>query len=255
MSGLGTIKAQLLAGERRTYQPVRRDSFDVEDKRAQVARPNRLGMIFVDAILEVFDKFAGEIKQKGKRHELNGSVRLVLRALLRCWDFKTGICEPCYDTLQRMTKLARATCVRAVKLLDHYGFISYIRRTEKTGIAPGEGPQVKQVSNAYWFDPAKLAAEAYARLQRLLKKRGRSAEENGTLYARFAGIAARRKEAIRNEGAYKRACFHNAQTPEAKAAILHPGDARAQAEFVAMLKGASSVTGLNPTPNRSIQKE
>lgn len=250
-----TMKAALLAGGRRTCQPVRRDSFDVEDKRAQVARPNKLGMIFVDAILEVFDKYAGEIKQKGKRHELNGSVRLVLRAILRCWDFRTGICEPCYDTLQRMTKLARATVVRAVKLLDLHGFLSYIRRTEKTGIPPGEGPQVKQVSNAYWFDPSRLRAEAYARLQRLLKKRGRKIEENGTLYARFKGIAARRREAIRNETAYKLATVRNARTPEEQARAIYPGDERAQAEHIAMLKGASSVTSLNPTPNRSIQKE
>lgn len=250
-----TLKAELLAGGRRTYQPVRRDSFDVEDRRAQVARPNKLGMIFVDAMMEVFDKFAGEIKQKGKGHELNGSVRLVYRALLRCWDFKTGICEPCYDTLQRMTKLARATCVRAVKLLDRYGFLSYIRRTEKTGIAPGEGPQVKQVSNAYWFDPSRLAAEAYARLQRLLKKRGHKVEENGTLYARFQGIAMRRKEAIRNETAYKLACVRNAPTDEARARAMFPGDLASQAEYLAMLKGASSGTSLNPTPNRSIQKE
>jgi hypothetical protein len=249
------MKAALLASGRRTYQPVRRDSFDVEDKRAQVARPNRLGMIFVDAMMEVFDRFAGEIKKKGERHELNGSVRLVYRALLRCWDFKTGICEPCYDTLQRMTKLARATVVRAVKLLDHYGFLSYIRRTEKTGIPPGDGPQVKQVSNAYWFDPSRLWADAYARLQRLLKKRGHKVEENGTLYARFQGIAARRKQAIRDEGAYKRACVHNAKTPEEKARAMYPGDLKSQAEYLAMLKGASSVTSLNPTPNRSIQKE
>lgn len=255
MSGAGTVKAELLAGGRRTYQPVRRDSFDIEDKRAQVARPNKLGMIFVDAIMETFDKFAGEIKQKGRGHELNGSVRLVLRALLRCWDFKTGICEPCYDTLQRMTKLARATVVRAVKLLDHYGFLSYIRRTEKTGIPPGEGPQVKQVSNAYWFDPSRLKAEAYARLQRLLKKRGRSIDENRTVYARFAGIAARRKEAIRNETAYKLAVVRNAKTAEEQARAIYPGDERAQAEHLAMLRGASSGTSLNPTPNRSIQKE
>ncbi len=239
---------------KRTYQPVRRDSFDVEDKRAQVARPNKLGMIFVDAMMEVFDKFAGEIKQKGKRHELNGSVRLVYRALLRCWDFKTGICEPCYDTLQRMTKLARATCVRAVKLLDLYGFLSYIRRTEKTGIPAGEGPQVKQVSNAYWFDPSRLASEAYARLQRLLKKRGHKVEENGTLYARFQGIAKRRKETIRNETAYRLACFRNADAEE-RARMMHPNDPAAQAEYLAMLQGASSVTSLNPTPNRSIYKE
>lgn len=255
MSRALDMAREYVRSTKRTHQPVRRDSFDVEDKRAQVARPNKLGMIFVDAIMEVFDKFAGEIKKKGKRHELNGSVRLVLRALLRCWDFKTGICEPCYDTLQRMTRLARATCVRAVKLLDHYGFLSYIRRTEKTGIAPGEGPQVKQVSNAYWFDPTKLAAEAYARLQRLLKKRGRSVEENQTVYARFAGIAARRKQAIRNETAYKLAVVRNAKTPEEQARAIYPGDERAQAEHLAMLRGASSVTSLNPTPNRSIQKE
>ena len=49
--------------QRRTYQPVRRDSFDVNDKRAQVFRPIEGGIAFVDAYLKVLEEWADLVKQ------------------------------------------------------------------------------------------------------------------------------------------------------------------------------------------------
>lgn len=255
MSGLGTMKGQLLAGERRTYQPVRRDSFDVEDRRAQVARPNPWGMAFVDGLMRVLAEWDDYTKEVGKRHRFGLAGQKVLRAILSCWDFKKGICEPCIDTIMSKTKLARATVVRAIRNLEADGFMDHIRRTERTGNAPGEGPQVKQVSNAYWFDPSRLHKKCYDRLQQLLRRKGKSLTDAKVTYPRFDGILARRKAAIVSATAYKAACFRRATSPEEQARIIYPGDERAQAEHVAMLKGASSVTGLNPLLSRSIHKE
>lgn len=242
--------------DRRTGQPVRRDSFDLDDPRANVARPIELGMAFVDALTEVLAEWDEYRKGLGQQYEFGLSGRLVLRALLRCTDFKTGICEPSIDTLQRITKLARATVVRSLKLLFRDGFINWIRRTAKTGAAPGEGPAVKQVSNAYWFDPGRLNSRCRGRLSERLRKRGKTFDpDKQPRYPRFEGLVKRRKEAIRNEGAYKRACFRNARTPAEQAAILYPGDEAAQREHLEMLGAASSTGGLNPPPSRSIQKE
>ena len=236
-----------------TGQPVRRDSFDIEDPRAQVARPIPLGMAFVDAITETLAEWDEYRKGIGLPYEFGLSGRLVLRALLRCTDFKTGICEPSIDTLQRMTKLARATVVRSLKLLFRDGFINWVRRTCKTGAAPGQGPAVKQVSNAYFFDTSRLHKRCLMRLREKLRQKGKVFKE--AVYPRFPGLVQRRKETIRDQSAYKRACFRNARTAEEQVAILYPGDEAAQREHLAMLTGASSTDGLNPPPSRSIQKE
>ena len=98
------------AFDRRTLQPVRRDSFDVNDKRAQVFRPIEGGIAFVDDYLKMFREYADLIKRPGERHLLTANCGRVLEVLLKkCCDFKTGICEPSLDTLMRHTRFARAT--------------------------------------------------------------------------------------------------------------------------------------------------
>jgi len=210
-------------------------------------------MAFVDAITETLAEWDEYRKGIGLPYEFGLSGRLVLRALLRCTDFKTGICEPSIDTIQRITKLARGTVVRALKLLFRDGFINWIRRTTKTGAAPGEGPAVKQVSNAYFFDTNRMNSRCSSRLRELLRKRGKIFK--APTHPRFEGLVKRRRDAIRHEGAYKRACFRNARTPAEQAAILYPDDENAQREHLSMLAGASSTDSLNPPPSRSIQKE
>jgi hypothetical protein len=183
-----------------------------------------------------------------------------LRALLRCTDFSTGVCEPCLDTLQRMTKLARATVVRALKLLFRDGFVNWIRRTVKTGAPPGEGPQVKQVSNAYWFDTGRLPARCLARMKQLLRKKGKVFKPaDQPRFPRFEGLVKRRREAIRDADAYRRKAIWNAQQrgDHAEAARLAwPTCEESQRSYVEMMsEGASSADGLNPPPRVKNQKE
>ena len=243
----------------RQHRP-RRDSFDIDDPRAQVFRPIEHGVQFVDAMLEVFDEWDDLTKRKGQRHGMGQNCRKVLRALFWCCDFKRGTCEPSLDALMAKTHFARPTVVRALKLLWANGFIDFIRRTARTGNAPGEGPPVKQVSNAYFFDTARLPARCLARLKEKLRRKGKRFEP--TAYpapSRYQGLQQRRRDTIRDQVAYDRAVKRNAYlaagTDEERAALLYPGDLDAQRTHIAMAKGASSVSSLNPPLNRSIQKE
>ena len=239
---------------------VRRDSFDIHDPRAQVFRPIEHGLKFVDAMLQEFDEGDDLTKRHGKRHAMGQNCRKVLRWLLRLCDFKTGTCEPSIDTLTAKTKFARPTVVRALKILWANGFIDWIRRTVKTDNAPGEGPAVKQFTNAYFFDTKRLPDRCFKRLTQLLRKAGkafRPAEYPRP--ARYVGAQERRARTIRDKTAYDRTVKRNAlvraDSDEERVRILYPGDEAAQQAHLAMLQGASSVSVLNPLPNRSIQKE
>lgn len=239
-----------LLDTRRTQQPVRRDSFDINDGRARVFRPIEHGIAFVDHYLEVLEEWSDLIKRKGQQHELSANCRKVLATLMkRCLDFKTGTCEPSLDTLAEKTRLAKPTIVRALKLLNLHGFIDWVRRTEKTGNRPGHGPQVKQVSNAYYFDAARLPERCFKRLQEKLKRKGKAFQPAKYATGLYQGLRERR-EARR---ACRQATFRNA-TPLEQAKMLHPNDEAAQRIYLEMVAsskgaGASSAAVLNPPSN------
>lgn len=234
---------------RRTDQPVRRDSYDVDDPRANVFRQVQGGIAFVDAYLDVFDQWADMIKKKGEQHELNANCRKVLAALLRkCIDFKTGVCEPCIDTLMRLTCLARATIVRALARLAKYRFIDWVRRTVRTDNAPGEGPLVRQVSNAYFLVVDQLPKRVIMALQQKLRKKKVDLKiEPSPRKSHFKGWGERRAKTVRGRRDNLAAALA-AAPPEHRAAILYPDDPEMQREYNDMLLGsrASSGSSLNP---------
>jgi len=166
---------------RRTEQPVRRNSYDIDDRRAQVFRPIGDGtlkgaMRWRDKYMQVAKEYDRQMKKKGERHPIGANALRVLEALL--WhkgiDFKTGRLDPAIATIQDVTGFARKTVIDALARLRDHGFLSWIRRTERTGNEKGFGPQVKQATNAYFFDPARLAKRALMRLRQLLRRTGDS---------------------------------------------------------------------------------
>lgn len=241
----------MTAAARKTYQPVRRDSYDVDDPAiAHAFRPIEGGIKFVSAYLEVFDEWAEFKKQKGAQHDLNRNCRKVLeKLLLKCFDFKTGICEPCLDTLQKHTNFARATVVRCLKKLSEHRFIDWYRRTMPTDNAPGEGPQVRQVSNAYFLDLGRLNTRIKMALrQKLRKKQVKATVPDEPRRPIFAGRKARTAQSRRERWEDRAYRLANADTLEEKAAINHPGDPELQQAWLAMAReGASSETSLNPS--------
>ena len=164
---------------RRTEQPVRRNSYDIDDRRAQVFRPIGDGTKagagrWRNRYLQVAEEYDRQMKKKGERHPIGANALRVLKTLL--WlpglDFKTGRLEPAIATIQEMTGFARKTIVDALKRLKEHGFLNWVRRTEKTGNGLGEGPRVKQATNAYFFDLHRLHKRALMRLRQLLRKCG-----------------------------------------------------------------------------------
>jgi hypothetical protein len=238
------------ANPRTTNQPVRRESLDVDDPRAQVFRPIEGGIMYVDVLIDAFYEWANQIKIKGRSHELTANCGRVLTVLLRrCTDFSTGICEPCLDTIQTKTRLARATVVRCLALLRRHGFRDWIRRTEMIPDAkPGE-QQVRQISNAYWFDLARLPKRVAMWVAAGMRKKKHPIEiPREPRRPIFAGRYKRRRQEARQRSA---AAWREA-SPAEQAAILYPDDPAAQRVHLDMLaEGASSGTILNPPPHRS----
>lgn len=165
---------------RRTEQPVRRNSYDVDDRRAKVFRPIGDGSVkgamrWREKFLQAAKEYDREIKEKGKRHPIGANAIRVLEILLwNCGvDFKTGRLDPAIATIQEKSGFARKTVVDALARLKEHGFLNWVRRTERTGNARDEGPQVKQATNAYYFDMARMRERAMAAFRRLQQLLGR----------------------------------------------------------------------------------
>ena len=172
----GDIAGRIVANRkpgRRTEQPVRRNSYDVNDRRARVFRPigdgTKIGAIrWRERYLLVAEEYDVAMRKKGERCPLGAQALRILRTLLKLADFKTGQIDPCLDTIQKLTGYTRKTVVAALARLRDHGFLNWVRRTERTNNEPGEGPAVKQASNAYFFDLKRLSKRAAMRLTQLV---------------------------------------------------------------------------------------
>lgn len=135
------------AKQRRTGQPVRRDSYNVGEREARWYRP--VARASVGQRLLAAERHELRAKLKGQRNGAFGHVGLeVLKLLYRTVCFRTGRLEPSLDWMMAKLRRSRAAIVRALAALRRDGFLDWIRRTEPTGIE-GPGPQVRQISNAY----------------------------------------------------------------------------------------------------------
>ncbi len=125
------------------------------------------GLDFVDAFVRGLWLYADEKKQAGKAHHLSANmIKLIERMLRRCTDFATGRCEPSIDHIMKITLFSRKTAISLLARARAAGFLSWARRTEPTGNKPGEGPVVKQTTNAYYFELSRMPVE----MQRHLKQ-------------------------------------------------------------------------------------
>lgn len=135
---------------RRTYQPVRRNSYNRGERENRVWRP--IDPTEISARMRAAEHFDTTHKKAGDHSGPLGNAGIrVLRELYRIVDYKTGRLEPSIDYICRRVRLARATVVRGLAALKRHGFLDWIRRTEPTDNAGGAGPQVAQITNAYWF--------------------------------------------------------------------------------------------------------
>lgn len=179
-----------------------RRSFDVDAPQAQVfaihwpeSPRNEHALKFFDTLKDAAWRYSGHIREHGKHLPISANAVTVLKALLRFMDGKTGRCDPCLDRLARQTGLSRRTVVRSTQVLRQFGLIDWVRRTEATGRARGEGPQRRQISNAYFIDLAKLPIEILRTLRQKLgdklREATRSRQGSGPVPSRIASNAAK----------------------------------------------------------------
>ncbi|HEX8446303.1 MAG TPA: replication protein A [Sphingomonas sp.] len=150
---------------RRTFQPVRRNSYNVGEREERFYRPIAKNEIF--ARMLAAKSYNRAHKKAGKRNGPLGHVGIeVLEALYAMVCRRTGRLDPAIATIAERVKRAPSAVCKALAALKDHGFLDWIRRTEPVD-NPGRGPQVRQVSNAYRLD---LPAKARAFVQRIRGK-------------------------------------------------------------------------------------
>jgi len=158
---------------RRTFQPVRRQSYAVGEREHKLW--NRIG----NGSRQDGKRFAGAYLAGARRYELDnkpagkvngplGHVGLeVLRILLELVDFASGRLEPSIDTLMQRTRRSRAAVCGALERLKSHGFVTWIRRTEPVENPEPFGQQVRQATNAYGFSIAALPKAVSGLIRRI----------------------------------------------------------------------------------------
>ena len=154
---IGAVLGGRESKARRTFQPVRRNSYNVGEREDRLWKP--VDKREIGARLKVAAAFDRTQRKPGERWGPLGPIGLeVLQALYDIVNPKTGRLDPSLDYLMNRIKRSRHAIVRALARLKTAGFIDWIRRSEPIE-AEGPGPRVRQASNAYWFNlPAKAAA-------------------------------------------------------------------------------------------------
>ncbi len=175
------LAAQLSGKRRGPDSGVRRESYDVDDRRARVFRPIGDGTVagglgWIDDLIQVAEEFDAWSRGQNGRGLLTPYGVTVLRWLCRLGnkiEFKTGRLDPPIAWLEKVTGFARRTVVDALARLRRHGFLDWIRRSRRTDNEGEAGPQREQVTNAYFFDITRLARRALQRFQDLRARRQR----------------------------------------------------------------------------------
>jgi len=101
-----------------------------------------------------------KLKIAGKRTGPLGAIGVdVLRELLRMIDFKTGRREPAIALVEERLRRSWGAIVSAPTRLKDHDVYNWICGFEPIENPDAFGPQVKQVTNAYWFGLPNEAAE------------------------------------------------------------------------------------------------
>lgn len=177
--GESAARAQASMLDGRTFQPVRRNSYQLGERELHLWRP--VDPREINARIKAAKLFDRRRKCPGQRNGALGHIGIeILEALYEVVDFKTGRLDPSIDWICAKIGRARAAVVRAMARLKLHGFLDWIRRTEPTG-NKGEGPQVRQITNAYVFG---LPREMVGWVAKKLRRRPKDPAEARDLVAR-----------------------------------------------------------------------
>ncbi len=159
--------AQLSGRDRGQDPKVRRDSLDVDDRRAQVSRRLADGseagtLAYIDALLRTAREFDLFTRQRKGFRPLGDTALHILDVVLRGhWHhFQTGRIDPAISQIMKATGYVRQTVVDGLAKLAKHGFLDWIRRTERVAHPIPGGPTRQQANNSYFVDLAIMAARA-----------------------------------------------------------------------------------------------
>jgi hypothetical protein len=94
---------------------------------------------------------------------------LVLEQLFEHHNAATGELYPAQETIAASIGWSRSAVNESLQRLQELGYLSWVRRSEKTGNAPGEGPLRKQATCAYYFDwKSRMAKRVWSRFWQLV---------------------------------------------------------------------------------------
>ncbi|WP_294301874.1 hypothetical protein [uncultured Sphingomonas sp.] len=169
---------------------VRRLSYDVDDRRAQVfsriddgSRSGGLG--WIDDIVQLAEEFDLQYRKPGERGPLQASGVRVLRILCtRFLRFASGQLDPAVRTIALATGYTYKTVHSALTRLKKHGFLDWVRRSQATDRRAGDaGPQREQVSNAYHFPMSGLPKAVLQRWKDLRERRRRRRQSEAPVAA------------------------------------------------------------------------
>lgn len=100
-----------------------------------------------------FELTARIAKRDAKKGSWNGPLGAIGLEVLRVLvfdflDYRSGQCDPSYETLAARLGRSRSAIIDAAARLRRHGFLDWVRRYVEEP-SRGQGPQVKQTSNAY----------------------------------------------------------------------------------------------------------
>lgn len=173
-----SIGEVLALREARRGDKVRRHSFDVDDKRADVFRPIGDGSVpgalrWIDSLIQAIEEWNIHEFHRGRHSPIPDKWIRILKCTLRSpgLDFRTGVLEPSLKEIALRAGVCKDTVVRALRGFRSLGVIDWVRRTVRTGNAPGEGPQREQTTNAYFFPLGSMPRRMLRRMTELLRRK------------------------------------------------------------------------------------
>jgi len=151
----------------------RRNSYDIDDQRAQIFKPVRDGWDWVGSVMQAFDELLHHQRtSKYKESDrLQDGDRRILWNFLKLIDFKTGRLDPSYQEIADRAGCHRATAVEACKRFAKWLGLSWVRRTVKAETAGQAGPQREQISNAFVFDLSAAPRRVWEAFKAAVKRR------------------------------------------------------------------------------------
>lgn len=94
---------------------------------------------------------------------------LVIEQLFEHHNAATGELFPAQETIANAIGWSRSAVNESLQRLQELGYLNWVRRSEKTGNALGEGPLRKQASNGYYFDwKSRMAQRVWSRFWQLV---------------------------------------------------------------------------------------